>query len=280
MYGKNCKVLRSRSLLNRIYFGSFACIFLFFLAGCADILPPTSPLSEVEEQQASLLLQRLQAKDSPALLDTDITISWQGYGQTHILTGSLQATQSGCLRFASLDPLGRPVFILVVDSRRFTLVNSREGRAYIGAADATFLRQYLPLPLSISTIFSLLVAQPPEKKGQKFYLLQKGKTPTYWVDFASENNHINRQVGIDPLVGMPTRQLVVEGGNQILLDVRYDRYRNACDGWFLPSILTVKGKDLPGSFRLELHTVYCPSSFAESWFQLQIPRHFSITAVE
>jgi hypothetical protein len=274
---KKYELLRNRALNNQRLFLALLCSVLL-LAGCAGHLPPTIPLTGAQEEDASALVQRIQERRCPDFLDADVTINWQGYGQNHTLSATLQVTEKNGLRVSFLDPLFRPFLILAAGGTTFILVDNQQGRAYTGQVNSTFLHKYIPAGLQLSTCFSLLAARFPPMKTALLRCARSKKENTYWFVFTGKNGG-TQHLEIDPDSGLILRQLLIDADHSIILDVRYDSYQPLQKDCLYPVHIFIEGKDISGSMQISLDKLY-NTPLADEIFHLKIPEHFKVTEVE
>ena len=276
MSGKKYTVLRSRRCKNRLLGILFAFVTLLF-SGCAGRLPATLPLNVAQQQDAETLLKMIRQRNCPDFLDADVTMSWQGYGQSRHLKATLQATVDGELRLNILDPLGRAFIILASDGARFFLVDNQKGRGYTGAVDSVFLAEYIPAGFQFSSVFSFLAARLPAVEYPLIRLAASRDGNAYWYIFAGENE-TRYHVEVDPDHGLPLRQFILNGEGDIVLDVHYQSYQqqNECP---YPTSIMAEGQGVSGSLQLLFDTFY-PEAPPVEIFHLQVPTHFTVQPVE
>jgi len=274
---KKYELLRNRTPNNQSLF--LALLFsVLLLAGCAGNLPPTIPLTGAQVEDASALVQRIRERRCPDFLDADVTINWQGYGQSRTLSATLQVSERSGLRVSFLDPLFRPFLILAAGGTTFILVDNQQGRAYTGRVDSSFLHKYIPAGLQLSTCFSLLAARFPSIKTPLLRCARSEKENTYWFVFTGRNGG-RQHLEIDPDSGLLLRQLLVDADQSIILDVRYDSYQFLQKECFYPVHIFIEGKDISGSMQISLDKLY-NTPLADAIFHLEIPEHFRVTEVE
>jgi len=262
------------SILGPVFF-----VLVLILSGCAGKLPATVDLTDTQEQEALILLQKIRQSKCPDTLDADVSLNWQGYGQRRVINATLQATRRGAFRLSGLDPLDRSFFILVTDGYRFTLVDNLQGRGYTGAIDSTFLTKYIPPGLQPATCFSFLTAQVPEEETPLVRFARTEKNKNFWFVFALDDR-MTQQTEIDPERGLVRRQVLTDGEDRIVLDVRYDNYKPHAGICAIPGQLTVEGEDLSGSLQVVFNTLYRGAELPDKTFTLRIPEHFTVKEVE
>ncbi|MCF6186416.1 MAG: DUF4292 domain-containing protein [Desulfobulbaceae bacterium] len=254
-------------------------VLVLILSGCAGKLPTTVVLTAAQEQDAFILLQKIRQGNCPDTLDADLSLSWRGYGQRRVINATLQATRNGAFRLSGLDPLGRPFFILVIDGRRFTLVDNLQGRGFTGAVDSSFLQKYIPAGLQLTTCFSFLTAQLPGEGIPLVWSARTEKNKNFWFVF-DLGDGMTRQAEIDPERGLVRRQVLMDQKNRIVLDALYEGYQSRAAICAVPGRLTVEGEDLSGSLQITLNKLYRGTRLPDEIFTLRIPEHFTVTEVE
>ncbi len=277
MFKRRFESLKRRKQSDQVFFGPLLLVFFLLFSGCARKYPATLALDAEQEKYAQSLLQRIRKQDSPNFLDADVTVSWAGYGRKYNFNATLQATRAGRFRLSGLDPLGRPFFILVTDGTTFTLVDNRQGKGYAGVVGSAYFRKYIPPGVQLSTCFSLLTAQLPDREVQEIRIAENKEN--YWFIFTGKHG-VQRRVGIDPDTGFLVRQTVVDAENEIVLDVRYDDYPSQAASFYLPGLLYMESEKMPGSLEITLTKVYKEKQIPESIFTLHIPEQFSVVQVK
>ena len=279
---------RKFAFLKNSWGNSQFAVFLFLLAillaGCASHIPRQQPLSRERQIQAEELLRNIQQRHRINTLDADVTVTWSGYGRKLRFSGGLQAVSSGRFRLSALDPLGRPIFLLVIQNASFTFIDNRQGRGYTGLVDSDFLHRYIPAGVTPATLFSLLTAQLPDIGSGNSIVGRGDREGCYWFSFPYIKN-LKHMAEVDAVSGQVLRQMIVDASEKSIVDIHYDGYpaSNASSGKaksiILPKHLRIEGSSLPGSIAISLDTLYAEKDFPDSLFTIAIPKYFSIIKV-
>ena len=265
-------------------FSVFLFLLVILIAGCARQVPLYHPLSGERKIQAGELLANIQARQRVNSLDADVTVTWSGYGREFRFTGGLQAVRTGRFRLSGLDPLGRPVFFLVINDTTFTFINTRQGSGYTGPVDSDFLHRYMPAGVTPATLFELLTAQLPDIGIDNVICGRDAKERYYWFTFPGPGN-LKRMAEVDAVTGLVLRQMIVDEFKKTIIDIHYDDYPALCESAgkeksiFLPAHLDIEGDALPGSITLIMDTVYPDHNLSESLFTLIIPDYYRVDRV-
>ena len=264
-------------------------VFLFLqillIAGCARHVPLYHPLAGEHQIQAKELFARIQKRPGIKTLDGDVTVTWSGYGRKFHFTGELQAAGTGRFRLSGLDPLGRPVFLLVIHDPSFTFINTRQSRGYTGPVDSDFLHQYIPAGVTPATLFELLTAQLPDTGIDTVIFGRDDRQGRYWFIFPSARN-FKRMAEVDAVSGRVLRQLIVDASENPIIDIHYDGYPVSFDAAaqkkdiFLPAHLRIEGASIPGFIAISIDKIYADNDFPDSLFILNIPKYYNIIHVK
>ncbi len=248
---------------------------LVLLPACATRLPPATPLTGGDEQPGRELLARFLAASCPGGLDADVTLAWQGYGNHRQVAAVLQAQTPGLVRLSVNDPLGRPLLLLVIDGRRFTLVDVSREQATIGSMDSSFWHQYMPAAVRGRDLFAWLTGRLPAGPMQVIEVLRSTENSDYWfvLDYGDGLRH---RVRIDPQRLLLRDHLLLDARGRVVLDVIYTYGQDRDGACPLPLSLEATGRDLSGSFSLAVDRVYSRGNVADSVFRLHLPPHYSV----
>lgn len=255
---------------------------IFFFAGCAVHQPVITSLSPLGEKNARALLDRLTSIPCPDFIDTDITVTWYGYGQKRMVRLGLQATKDGRLRASGFDPLSRPFFIFVTDGYSFTMVDNRHGKGYTGQLDSDFIHSYIPEGVSGETMFLLLAGLPMDNQKPVDIVLVRSEMANYYrYSFIIPDGYtMHSEINTDS--GLLSRQFITNKNDEVIITVGYDGSVPINNDCHLPLTLEVEGEAVTGTVQIVIDKVYGDGDHAldDRIFLLQIPEHFTITEVE
>jgi len=256
-----------------------SCLCLFLAGGCASRLPRTLAVSDPELDQGQRRLSRFLDKPCAGAVDADVRLRWQAYGRQGTYPATLQAMLPSLLRLAVVDPLGRPVVLLVMDGDSFSLVDNRSSEGYTGALDSDFIGEYLPAGISGQDLFLWLSGRIRSRGLQVLSIRKAEQGDLFWyeVDYGDRLIHLlglNR----DSLI----RHLVLDEEEKIMVDVRYMDYQDSekagdCS-W--PGKIEVCGQDAATVLSLEFTRIYGFSLLQQQLFHLRFPAYFTVHRVE
>ena len=213
----------------------------------------------------------------PDAVDSDVRIGWQAYGKREFYSATLQAAAPSFLRFAVVDPLGRPVLLLVSNGETFTLADNRNAEAYTGRLDSDFMHKYLPGVISGRDLFALLSGRIEPGAMEVVSARRAEQGELFWYETVSSDGS-RHMIGLGPQ--HLRRHLFLDRSGGIVLDVEYSGYTATPDqcGW--PGTIGVEGDDLAASLTLEYTKIYGFRPQNPQLFELRIPSHFSTRQVE
>ncbi len=252
-------------------------VLLLLAVGCTAKLPRTISVSGDDLAQVQSRWARFVEQRCPDAIDSDIRLGWQAYGRHEYYSATLQAAVPSFLRFAVVDPLGRPVLLLVSDGTTFTLVDNRSAQGYTGRLDSDFIREYLPDTTAGRDIFFLLNGRAGTDIMEVVSARRAVQGNLFWYETVSVDGG-RHMFGLGP--NHLRRHLFLDALNKVILDVQYIAYSAApgqC-GW--PGTIRLEGEDLKASFTLEVTKIYGFSPPDPKIFELQIPAHFTVREVQ
>jgi hypothetical protein len=247
------------------------------VAGCADHLPHLQSLGPAEEMEGRKLLEQLRENRLPEALDADVTLTWQGYGQTKTMPAELQAIRSGAFRLSVPDPLGRPLVLFVARSDRFTLVDTQRQHAYTGPVRNHLVEKYVPAPITLPLVYSLLVDEIPARQPDRIHGTG-GDRQGYWFVF-SLGDRWQRMILADDTTPLPLRQLLVSPERHVALDLRYTGPVSPAGKSLLPVRVRISGEKFSGSVQIDFQQYYPHPECAAEIFQLHIPPTFTVETI-
>ena len=280
--GKKYDFLKNRKKNSQ--YAVFLVLVGVLLTGCAQRLPRLRPLGLDGQNRARELLATIQQRQGIDTLDADVTVTWAGYGRKLRFSGGLQAASSGRFRLTALDPLGRPIFLLVIRDLSFTFIDTRQGNGYTGPVDSDFLHRYIPAAVTPAILFSLVTARLPDIGWDKVSVGRGDRKGSLWFTFPSGNN-CRRLAEVDAGRGLVLRQMLVDGSENTVVDFHYDGYpavktsSGKAESVMLPTRLRIEGASLPGSTVVRLDRVYPDHAVPASLFTIAVPRYFTIIHV-
>lgn len=252
-------------------------LFLLLAVGCTAKLPRTVPVSGDDFVQVQSRWAGFVEQGGPDAIDSDVRLGWQAYGKHAFYSATLLAAAPSFLRFALVDPLGRPLLLLVTDGTTFTLADNRNGQGYTGNLDSDFIRDYLPGAVSGRDIFSLLSGRAGDGAMEIVSARRAEKGELFWYETLSADG--GRQMfGLGP--NHLRRHLFLDALDRIILDVQYSGYSAAPEqnGW--PGTIRLEGKGLAASFTVDFTQFYGFSLPDPKIFALRIPAHFTVHEVQ
>ena len=258
-----------------ILFSSISCLLL--VGGCGSKLPRTVAVSGPDLDLVQSRLTRYFDQSCVAAIDSDVRLGWQAYGQLETYPATLQTTAPAFLRFAVVDPLGRPQLLLASNGSTFVLADNRKGVGYTGMTDSDFIHQYLPEGIASQDLFFWLSGRI-RKDGLQVLSVRKAEDgPLFWyeIDYGDRLIHL-LGLGRDRL----SRHLVLDENETVLFDAQYSGYFNTTEDCDWPGKIVVSGEGLAAAFTLEFTKMYNFSSLDDQLFQLQLPPHFAVRKVQ
>ncbi len=253
----------------------FCCLLV--LGGCAAQLPRTVAVSGPELVRAEQRLAAFLDQSCVSSIDSDVRLGWQAYGRRQTYAGTLLAAAPASVRFSVIDPLGRPLLILVVNGNSFKLADNREGKGYRGRLDSAFIRQYLPDAISADDLFSWFSGRIRVQGMQILSSRRATDGELYWYELEYGDRLIHL-IGLDR--STLRRHLVLDERDTVLFDVQYSDYAATSRDCEWPGTIVVSGDELAADFRLDFSRLYGFSPLKQDLFQLELPPHFTVVDVE
>ncbi|MDW7772064.1 MAG: hypothetical protein SCH71_04150 [Desulfobulbaceae bacterium] len=252
----------------------------FFQAGCAARLPASIPLAEEQRGEILAHYQSFQKRDCSIPLDADISLDARSFGKNWKSTGFFLIQPPSRLRMTIVDPVGRPLFILIAAENFFTLVNTGKGEALVGSAAALAGENEDFAEFRAEDVISLLTGRflPPP------FLLtdmrrDKESDTFVWLVFAAaaEKSH---NILFDPDEKRIVRHIFADPGGEILLDIRYGPGEENSGTCSMPDALVITGSAVGGEVTLRYDLVMPRGVIPESNFELTLPEHYNIRRME
>ena len=250
---------------------------LLLVGGCGSKLPRTVAVSGSDLDQVQSRLTRFFDQSCVTAIDSDVRLGWQAYGQLETYPATLQATAPAFLRFAVVDPLGRPLLLLASNGSTFVFADNRKGIGYTGMADSDFIHQYLPEGIAANNLFFWLSGRIRQDGLQILSARRAEDGPLFWYEIDSGDRLIHL-LGLDQ--GHLSRHLVLDEDDTILFDAQYSEYLNTTKDCDWPGKIVVTGDALAAAFTLEFTKTYSFSPLDDQLFQLRLPPHFAVRNVQ
>ncbi len=253
----------------------------FLVTGCAGRLPSTVP---VTGNAKALILSRFQIfldRECARSVDADVTLSWQVLWSGAMVRGMLQVQKPALLRYTVVDPLGRPLFIIVSDGATFTAVDTLKGEGYTGPVTSPSWRKYVPKGISPKELFFWLSGGLPPGELRVDGVRREKNSPWPWVILTSSGG-LHHQVLFDPDSGRIVRHVVVGRDRTILLDVTYSGTVRPKDapGCPWPAELEIKGATIPGTVRIRFDRILSEAVLPPATFHLTLPVHYPVHKIK
>lgn len=247
------------------------------VGGCGSKLPRTVAVSGPDLELVQSRLTRFFDQPCVAAIDSDVRLGWQAYGQLETYPATLQATAPAFLRFAVVDPLGRPLLLLASNGSTFILADNRKGVGYVGMADSDFIHQYLPEGIAAHDLFFWLSGRI-RQDGLEVLSARKAEDGSlfwYEIDYGDRLIHL---LGLNK--DHLSRHLVLDEDQTVLFDAQYSGYFDTTEDCDWPGKIEISGEALAAAFTLEFTKMYSYSPLDDQLFQLQLPPHFAVRNVQ
>ena len=250
---------------------------LLLVSGCATKLPRTVAVSGQDLDLVQSRLTRFFEQSCVSAIDSDVRLGWKAYGQLETYPATLQATAPAFLRFAVVDPLGRPLLLLASNGSTFVLADNRKGVGYTGMADSDFIHQYLPEGIAAHDLFFWLSGRIRQDGLQVLSARKAEDGPLFWyeIDYGDRLIHL---LGLDQ--DHLSRHLVLDEDDTVLFDAQYSGYFDTMEDCDWPGKIVITGEELAADFTLEFTKLYSYSPLNKQLFQLQLPPHFAVRNVQ
>ncbi len=262
---------------SRQWWGISLIFCLLFVSGCASKLPRTVAVSGPNLEVVQDRLNRFLDQSCVTAIDSDVRLGWQAYGQQETYPATLLSTFPAYLRFAVVDPLGRPLLLLAITGNTFTLADNREAEGYTGLLDSDFIHQYLPVGISGDDLFFWISGRVRQQGLQVLSARRAEDGELFWyeIDYGDRLIHL---LGLDR--DHLSRHLVLDEEDTVIFDVQYSGYSATPEECNWPGKIVVTGEALAADFILDFTRIYSFSPLQEHLFQLQLPPHFMVREVK
>ncbi len=253
------------------------CILLLtLLSACGVKLPKTSPLPQLEQQQAISLLKALSNEAQPPSVETGYNLSWTILGQSGRVEAQLQMDEPDQLRFSAYDPLGRTLYLAVSNGATFTLVDNRAAKVRRGRVDGAAWRTVIPAPLGLKDMAPLLGGRLETLPAGGIKASENVEKTGYWFVW-QDTRELTHHVLLDRERNLVARHILLDKKKAILLDVAYMNYdQDRETGYQWPHTTELSGDLVKGKVLLERSGKLSFDPLPVSIFHLDIPPHFKV----
>jgi len=203
---------------------------LGFLQGCAGPMLRTSPAGEQEARKATAAfmqyLETYQAECNSGLdAEVDATVRISGWfsNRKGMLSGYLQALEPGYIKFVALNPLGQPILVFLSNGSDFKLLNTLEGKAYMGPVDSETFKKFAPTGFAPETSYYWLTGRVAPGAEITGVLRDKAKRG-YWLTLKGDDAGIVRMILFATEAARILRQVILDRNGDPVLDVEYEEY--------------------------------------------------------
>ena len=213
-------------------------------------------------------------------LDADLSLEFTLLGRVTHARGMILAAPPALLRYTTLDPLDRPLNILVTDGRSYTLVDNQEGRAVTGPVGAGPWGEYLPGAIRARDLPPLLTGRVTGDRVSVDAVRGDPDSPsTAWL-IQEPVNGVSQVIGFDRDRGVLLQHRYLDGDGSALLDVRYREYEQDGSGCLRPKQVEVRGASVRGTLVIRYDRFYPTTEMDPARFRLRIPDHYTVRTVE
>ncbi len=251
---------------------------LLLLAGCGGRFTALIPLPDSAKDAAEQQLRDFMAQPLPPAVDADVRLHWDVLGYDGSVDGMLQIQPPAYLRLTIVDPLGRPLFILASDGARYTVIDSRAGKAYTGAAGKGMWQRYIPGSLDPAEVFAVLGGRIPEARRRLQSIGERDNQR--WYVFRDQQGDNTVYYQLDETGTTMVEQVMITEIGEAGIQVTYNGYKrwskNTEKPFLWPEKLTMQGVLVQGDFDIEFKEIVATSQLAPSRFQLTIPDHYQV----
>ncbi|WP_417911831.1 lipoprotein insertase outer membrane protein LolB [Candidatus Electronema sp. TJ] len=256
----------------------FACICLaaLLLGGCAARLPQqTSQLSGAELKQAEERLSRFLSRSCVEAVDSDVRLTWRAYAQQETYPASVQAAAPALLRLSLNDPLGRPLFLLAADEKRFTLADNQKSQGYTGSTELRFVRRFLPTFIPVNDLFFWLSARVRPERMQAA-AVRVDRDGGFWWHGGSPDGKTVHILALDAKNRLSRHLIADKQTDEILFEARYSDYLATTSDCAWPGRIELSGKSLEADYAIEFSEIFSFAPIDRQRFQITLPPHFTV----
>lgn len=260
----------------------WCCAGLFMLGGCAAKPPETMEISNSTElKQAESKLTQFLNQSCVTAIDCDVQFSWQAYGQGKTFSATMQAMQPSSLRFAIIDPLGRPLILLGAHGNHFTLTDNKKSIGYTGTMDLDVVKKFLPEFIPQEDIFYWLSGQVNSKNMQTISSRVDTKENLSWYEvmYTSGSSKDMKQMLALNEKNQLVRHIVFDKDDDMQFEAKYSEYVKTPRACSWPSRIEFSGDALQADLTLVFSEIVNFNPIDKKRFQVSIPPHFEVRKV-
>ncbi|WP_446009752.1 hypothetical protein [Candidatus Electrothrix sp.] len=258
------------------------CAGVLMLAGCAATPPKTVEISDSTElRQVESKLTRFLGQSCVNAIDCDVQFSWQAYGQGKTLSATMQAMHPSSLRFAMIDPLGRPLVLLGAHENRFTLADNNEAIGYTGTMDLDVVQKFLPPFIPHEDLFYWLSGRVNRRGMQNLSTRMDAEENLFWYEVAYPGQAGEDKEKMTHMLALNednqlVRHMVLDADGDIQFEARYADYSATPRTCSWPGRIEMTGDALEADFTLVFTEIFDFKPIEQRRFQVKIPPHFEV----
>jgi outer membrane lipoprotein-sorting protein len=215
---------------------SFFLLAFSLFTGCTLFKRPTPPI-DLTINSPEILLEKLRERNSRvqslrslAKIRVSIPEGKSRFSEVVI------AQEPGRIRMEVLSFFGHLAALLVTDSSRLQALFLNEGQMYEGAASASNLSSFLPIPLPPEEIVSLLLGKASLIDCDPVDLELRQEKDLYILKLSSRTGERVQRLWIEPVNFRTVRSETTYPGDTTLLIAEFDDFKELNGEWFPASI--------------------------------------------
>ncbi len=253
-------------------------LLLFISVGCTSKIATLKPLETNLEQQVKLRFQEYEKRQCTGLIDSDVKLHLDIPGEDINASGILMIKEPGSIHFRMTDPMGRTMMMLVSDGLSFTFADNRKGEGYVGMLDSEFWTQYVPAGISSNDFFSWLSGRLPPGSYRVAEVGEAGDSQCCWfvLDYKDSGRH---HIEFDAEEAVVKRHFLEKDGN-VVFDASYTYGKKQDDQCQFPEQVQIDSTAFTGIFTLRFDKIYPTSTVEADKFNLTLPDHYTVHAVD
>lgn len=253
-------------------------LLMLCLWGCGPKVVPLQPLDSVSRDFADRLLARYKEHAQPRAVDADIHLRWSAWTKSGNVDGTLQLAPPASLRLTLLDPLGRPVMILVADGQNFTATDIGSATVYHGRTGSKTWSRYVPESLKPQGMIPLLGGHLRTRELEYVGVGRTAEKGEIWYRFKERGAEVEHRLLLDREEALLRRYLLLDRSGVAAVEVVYENYLSLAQGPYRwPQRMTVSGDQVKGTVSLEVQHVHGVDVLASGVFSPPpSPPHFDV----